>query len=505
MSTLRCRAAAEEGFVMVVTVVVMALALVITGVAISDTVNARHVTEKDRRAEAAQQAADAGLQIAMYRANQMNLGKADFNSGLSGLTNTLGCLVPTLDVNAYVSALTTVTLGASTSCPNQTGAGSGTPQWKPERLGNRTTFAYQFIPGGTSTGPSSTTGHVSLNPVIVSIGYEDGGTTSTSDDVIRRVEAILNPVDPFNMIEATGDLSFAGGLSTILNGDIRTNGNLTVGGLGLIGANVLAADGSILRLANAQYGGSFSGVLTVASKVHTTTPFTRTPVSISSTKVDCWNGSGAQGTAGACPSATYYNSSNHRLTVTSGQSVTLGGGDFVFCRVSVAAGGTLNTSLTASSPTRIFIDSPSSARCAPTAPGTASLNLSGNLNTINVTPSQLQIYIAGNGTPGGTTATINTSLLGGTPAFFLYAPDTDVTMTYTLFQGNIIGHDVSMNGYCTLGLFGLCLVPSATNVLTQDLGLYNMPLSASVGVFTRKQYVQCTGTEPVATDPTKDC
>lgn len=485
---------------MVMTVIVMALALIITGVAISDTVSARHITDKDRRAENAQQAADSGLQIGLYRANQMNLGKTDFNSGLSGLANTLACLVPNLDVNGYVSALTTVTLGVSASCPNDPGDPT-TPKWKYERLGNRQSFAYQFVPAGSSTGATSTTGHVTLNPVIVAIGKDDGGTASTSDDVIRRVEAILNPVDPFDMIEATGDLSFSGGLTTVLNGDIRANRDLTIGGLGLVGANVLGSDGSILRLANVQYGRNFSGILTVASKVKTTSSFTRTPVSISSSKPDCWNGSGAQGAAGVCPSSTFYNSGNHRLTVGAGQTLTLGGGDFVFCSVSVASGGTLNTSLTASSPTRIFIDNPSNTDCGGS---TGNLSLLGNLNTINVTPSQLQIYMTGNGTPGGTTATINTSLLSGTPAFFLYAPDTNVTMTYTLFDGNIIGHDVSMNGYCVT-LLGVCLVPSATNVLTQDLGLFNMPLSSSVGVFSRKQYVQCTGTEVPATTPTKDC
>jgi Tfp pilus assembly protein PilX len=500
MSTLRRRAAGEEGFVLVVTVVVMALALVITGVAISDTISARHITEKDRRGAAAQQAADSGLQIAMYRANQMNLGKTDFNSGLSGLTNTLSCVVPTLDVNGYVSALTTVALGVSTACPTDP-ADPTTQKWTRQALGNRTSFAAHFLHGGASTGASSTTGHASLNPVIVSIGYEDGGTATTSDDVIRRVEAILNPVDPFNMIEATGNLSFSGGLTTTLNGDIRTDGNLSIGGLGLIGANVLGSDGSLLRLANVQYGGTFSGLLTVASKVHTTSSFTRTPVSISPTKPDCWNGSGAQGTAGVCPSSTFYNSGNHRLQVGSGQTLTLGGGDFVFCSVSVASGGTLNTSLTSSSPTRIFIDNPQGSDCGGS---TGNLSLLGNLNTVNVSPSQLQIYMTGNGTPGGTTATINTSLLSGTPAFFLYAPDTNVTMTYTLFTGNIIGHDVSMQGYCVTVL-GICLVPSVANALTQDLGVFNMPLSASVGVFTRKQYVQCTPVQPPPTNETKDC
>jgi Tfp pilus assembly protein PilX len=501
MSKLRQRAAGEEGFVMVVTVVVMALALIITGVAISDTVSARHITDNDRRGEAAQQAADSGLQIALYHANQMNLGKADFNSGLSGLTNTLGCLVPTLDASGYVSAFTTITIGAGTACPDDP-ADPTTPKWRKQRLGNRTSFAAKFLHGSTSTGSSSTTGHASLNPVIVSIGYEDNGTATTSDDVIRRAEAILNPVDPFNMIEATGNMSFSGGLTTVLNGDVRANGNLTVSGLGLVGANVLGSDGSVLRLANIQHHGTYSGpLITVGSRVQVPGTFTRPPVSISPTKPDCWNGSGAQGTAGVCPSSTFYNSGNHRLQVGSGQTLTLGGGDFVFCSVSVAAGGTLNTSLTSSSPTRIFIDNPQGSDCGGS---TGNLSLLGSLNTVNVSPSQLQIYMTGNGTPGGTTATINTSLLSGTPAFFLYAPDTNVTMTYATFQGNIIGHDVAMNGYCVTVL-GVCLVPSATNVLTQDLGVFNMPLSASVGVFTRKQYVQCTPVEPPPTTPTKDC
>ncbi len=504
MSDLRRKGSGEDGFVMVVTVLVMTIALIITGVAISDTVGARRITDKDRRAQIAQQAADTGLQIALYRANQMNLGKTDFNSGVSGIANTLGCLVPTT-VSGSVTAFTTVALGASLSCPASLpppGGGCTPPCWNYEVLGNRTKFASLFIPGQRSNGPSSTTGHASLNPVIVAIGRETNGTVTTADDVIRRAEAILNPVEPFDMIEATGNLSFSG-VATTLNGDIRTNGNLSLGFLGsLIGANVLGSDGSLLRLASVEYGGSYSGLLSVANLVHTTSAFTRTPVSISPTKPDCWNGAGAQGTAGACPSAASYSSATHKLTVTSGQTVTLGSGDYVFCGVTVVPvsgflgstpGGTLNTSASAAAPTRIFIDSPTSARCSGASPSSTPLSLQGKLNTITTTPSALQIYIAGNGTPGGSSATIDATLTSTvTPAFFLYAPDTDIAMKVAVFEGNVIGHNVAFSG-------------SLATVLTQDLGLSNLPLSSSIGVFSRKQYVQCTGVEPAATAPTTDC
>jgi hypothetical protein len=113
------------------------------------------------------------------------------------------------------------------------------------------------------------------------------------------------------------------------------------------------------------------------------------------------------------------------------------------------------------------------------------------------------VSLVGNGAGSPTTADIDTTFTTLTPAFFLYAPTTDVTMRFRLFTGNIIGHDVTMTAACTLGLFGICL--PAIDVLTQDLKLYNMPLSRSVGLFTRKQYIQCAGYEPAAATPTQDC
>jgi Tfp pilus assembly protein PilX len=500
MTALRRRSTDEDGFVMVITMIVLMIALIVAGVAISQTVTARQFTDDTRRIDSAQQAADAGLQVALYRANQMDLGKTDFNSGLTGLANSLSCLVP-VSVSGYVTGLTPVTLGANTACPSTT-TPSTANSWQYESLGNHMSYAYRFIDGRTSNATSST-GHATLNPVIVSIGRDDRGTPSdTSDDMVRRVEAILKPVDPFNMIESTGNLRFNGLLLTTINGDVRTNGNLSVAGLGLVSANVLGSTGVPLRLGNAQYGGTYSGLVSLANLVHTTSTFTRTPVSISASKSDCWNGTGTQGAAGPCPSSTYYDSTAHTLTLGSNQSVTLASGDYVFCKVSVVAasgflgstpGGTLNTSATAAAPTRIFIDSPSSTRCNGVSGTSNPLSLQGKLNTVTTTPSALQIYIAGNGTPGGTTATVDATLTTTvTPAFFLYAPDTDVTMKVTIFEGNVIGHDVTFTG-------------TAATVLTQDLGLSNLPLSSSVGLFTRQQYVQCTGVVPPILTPTANC
>lgn len=491
--------AAEDGFVMVTVTIVMMITLVIGGVVLSDTVTARRFTTHDGHVAKAQHAADAGLQAALSRANQANMAKTAFNSGLSGLSHTLLCTVATYDASGQVSGLADVTYGVSQGpCPTQ--PSGGPPVWNVEPFGNHTSYATQFIPGGQG---SATAGHATLRPVIVSIGRDDMGTPAdTSDDVVRRVEALLNPVDPFSAIEATNDVTISALLGTVLNGDIRANHNVTATGAALLAGNLLAADGSLVEPSLVLYGNQVSlPLLSTAATRQQANTVQRTPVSISSTKRDCYDNTGIQGAAGPCPTSAFYTVANHRLSVASG-TLTLGGGDYVFCSVSISSGATLQTSTNAATPTRIFIDSPSSSRCANTS-ATGNLTISGNLNTLTTAPSALQVYLAGNGTAGATTAMINPQSLTLTPAFFLYAPNSDVKISFLTFDGYIVGHNVALNAKCVLSVLGVCL--SGTDVITQDLNLYNLPLGSAVGMFGQQQYVQCPGYIPDPTTPTADC
>gem|GEM_PF-5289152 len=42
-------------------------------------------------------------------------------------------------------------------------------------------------------------------------------------------------------------------------------------------------------------------------------------------------------------------------------------------------------------------------------------------------------------------------------------------------------------------------------MITQDLNLYNLPLSSAIGMFSQQQYIQCPGYIPDPTTPTADC
>jgi hypothetical protein len=348
---------------------------------------------------------------------------------------------------------------------------------------------------------------VALQPRLVSIGFDRNGTT----DVIRRVEAILSPIDPFQAIEATGNLTFnaSGLLSAItVNGDVRTNGNWAVTGLsGVNGMNLLGSGGAILRSAHFQYGPApatlSNGLLSLLPPpTRQSANFVRQPVSAASTKPDCPGGVSAN-----CP--TGYVPATHSFSLAAGQTATFGSGDYVFCSFSAAANSTVATAVSGG-PVRIFIRSPQDALCNGVAGKgnfTANTVLNGITNSSLLDPRNLQIYVAGNCDSNGqncttpaSTVTLNAGALSVgalNQSFFLYAPTSNVTVTFpavaSTFEGTILGRDVTLN-------------TSVATTITQDLRLNDMPLAAGIGVFSIQQYIECQPEIPAATDPAnKDC
>lgn len=501
MSGARHRA--QDGFVLVVTMVVMAFVLSVAAYALAEAQNGRAVTTRDQRQDRALQAAEAGAQAAAYRLNQINLAAVNFSGGLNALSQAVACqtllslnlsaagTVPTLGV-ADVSA------GTGTCGSGRPGVPTGLPLFD-EDLGNRQhATAYALVgPTSTNTIPSAI-GAGTLNPVVVSVGRDTNGTATTTDDVVRRVKLVLEPVDPFSGLEATGNLTFnQSGLTglvasvTTLNGNAQADGNLNLqGGLlhTFVNANIslapLGVTGSV------QYQGAYShGALAVNLSTFqqvSSPPVTRTPVSVSPAKPDC---------AAGCPAG--YDAATHSLVPTSG-TVTIAGGDYVFCRLTVPSGVTIRPAPASGIPVRIFIDSPSSARCSGVG-GAGNISFGGRLDPgVSLQPSQFQLYAVGNGaaTPRSTaTFDFSTNLLSSLlPGFFFYGPTTDVTVKYTTFQGTIVGHDITMTQ------------TSLTGTITQDLAVNQLALTPALSVMRRKQYVDCGATDvPTPLTATSGC
>lgn len=491
------RGRTDDGFIMVIAILVMAFALAIAAVALTQAQTSQRIDAKDIRVQRAEQAADAGLQSAIYALNSANLSALPVYGvgGLQPLVNALSCLGVT--VSAQVSGVVFAGLSPTATCSGNIVPPGATPTLLYRDLGNRSKVAVVVTP--TTSGPAA--GPYNVGFRIVAQGIDDNGTTTTSDDVSRRRAVTLAPIRPFAAVEGLHNVTLngAGALSLLgiqvatktLNADVVANNNIDVSGLALLGLNLLSpTDGSILRTSQLQYGGTCCGSVPIVAGYKLQQPstsfLTRKPPVVAASKPTC---------PGTCQAQIV----NKVLTVTGTSTVTLDAGDYHLCGINVASGATLKTAGATSSAgaTRLYVDSPSSAYCSGTG-GTGNATINGALNPgVNVTPTNTQIYVTGNGTNGGTSVTIGNSGLVLTTAAFIYAPTSNVTVNYFVFTGSVIGYDTTMTAVNTLA--------SLASVLTQDLGLSVAALSNQLGVYQDQQFVSCYGTTTDPANPTKGC
>lgn len=488
---------------MVAVMVVMSFALVLGGVAVEGSVRARGSAVKDVRAKRAQQAADAGLSATIYRLNQLSLANVNFSGGLSALSRSVAC-------QGLLKFGTTVNVGFADVAAATGDCGSGRPavpngSFFNEPLGDHTDATGYVSVGPTAVGSTvATLAPTRLQPVVVSVGRDTNGTATTSDDVVRRVRAILEPVRPFQAVEATNDLTFAAnGLATTttLNGSAQANGNVTFSGSALSLNTFVNANLSVAPLnvtGSVAYDGAklTSGLVSVNLSTLTSLtepPVARTAVTVSPTKPDC--------PSTGCPAG--YVAATHALVATSG-TVTLPGGDYVFCKVSLGSSTTIRPVPTSGTPVRIFVDSPSSARCSPNTGVLANngdIAVTGRIDPgVSLQPSQLQFYVAGPARTPAPQATFDTttSALSLLPGFFFYGPTADVTLKYSTFQGNVVGRDVRLISSGVSGVLGV-------GTFTQDLNVNNLPLSSELGVFAVNEYGECSARTVTAATSTQDC
>ncbi|UTI62548.1 hypothetical protein NBH00_14375 [Paraconexibacter antarcticus] len=480
---------------MVIAIMVMAFALMITAVALTQSQASQRIDAKDIRVQRAEQAADAGLQSAVYALNAGNLAALPVYGvgGLQPLVNAISCLG--VSVSAQVPGIVFAGLSPTTSCNGVTPPGaSPTPTYRD--MGNHSKVSVIV----TSTVAGASTGPYGVGFRVVAAGVEDNNTATTADDVVRRRAVTLAPIRPFGAVEGVHNVTLtAAGLLSLLgvqlatrtvNGDIFANNDINITGLALLGLNVLNPDNSVLRTAELQYGHNCCGsVLVPAANLQpqsTTTFLTRKAPYVDPAKPTC---------PGTCPAQIV----NKVLTLSGTASLTLAAGDYHLCGVDVASGATLKTAGATSSAgaTRIYVDSPTSAYCSGTG-GSGNLKINGSLNPgVSASPTNTQLYVTGNGTAGGTTVVVGNSSLALTSAFFLYAPMSNVTVNYYVFTGSVIGYDTTMNAVNLTG--------SLASMITQDLGLSVSTLSNQLGVFQDQQYVNCAGTTVDVTAPTKGC
>jgi type II secretory pathway pseudopilin PulG len=528
---------------------VLALLLVLIGfgiatAALTTTLSSRTNADRDERSKRAQQAADAGIQTALYRANQTDMSTLQLSSGLSLssiIKQLLVCPIPQVNASGQISSLTfTAVASAGNPCPSNSSSGTGSPFGDSEPVGHHAWFQVQYDPGLTNIGD-----FVEFKPTIVSDGFDNNGQTGSSGQYVsQRVEAILSSFMPWRTLEAAHNLTFdvppalsALGLkvagTTVFNGTAAAGNNLTLDGQSLV--NTFQATGislsnglttpTALDYCNALTKTNIQLSLTLGNITKPSSGCSdlvnRSTVQISSTKADCAPTTGTVSCGTLFNSSVYSSTTDSIYCTSSCPALTFQPGDYVFCDFQYNGSVSLNAASTQA--VRIFIDNPNSSRCSgitgshsgsqPTGFQSGYGNFvatHGVANLLGAThPSQAQVYVVGNGSNDGTVAyaTGDSSLFGslGGEYMFLYAPTSNVTVTGGQSCVTVLGTNTCVNAGTLSGAFIGYDVDASATAITEDLGLLNYPLSSTLGPFHVKQYIECSPAYPLPSTATSGC
>jgi len=192
--------------VILLVLVLIVIALALGAAAVATTLATQKGTTYNERSQRALQAADAGIQTELYRANQINMGSLNLSGGAS-LSSILGqlltCPVPQVNAGGQVVGLQFVAVASVGSpCPSNGSSGISSPGPSQEPVGDHDYFKVSMSPGLTSVGD-----FVQLNPTIVAAGLDnDGNASDPQQKIYQKVEAILAPVAPWRTLEAGHNL-----------------------------------------------------------------------------------------------------------------------------------------------------------------------------------------------------------------------------------------------------------------------------------------------------------
>lgn len=437
---MRERLRSETGIVLVVAIEVLAVALLLAAAAVGVAISTNDVTNHDVNSKQAVQAADAGARVATYRLSQVE---------------PLPTACPTEPTQAAV--------GASGLCPMD----------GPESLGNGSSFEYWIsaaLPsGGTCAGVSvyNPAGAVEQR-CVTALGTANG----VSARIQERVAAYTStPVFP-TAIFGTKSVTIAN--NDTINADvpgtpalIGTNGVLTVSNNAQIDGYALPPQASVQISNNVTNNGPTTGISSaypVPTSINpgTTAQNTSAPYDTPST---FQGGTCSEPTTWSappwvqtncdyrinCPTVTScdphtgsvsFNATTRTLSMSNNASLTLGGGFYNFCSMSVSN----NSSIYVAPGARvsIFIDSPQDHGACPIGTSGA-FTLSNNVG-MNAGGSalNLQVYVYGDPSDNPPTNAVSVSNNSGN-AYTIAAPFSNVTISNNgTYKGAIVGYTVTL-------------------------------------------------------------
>jgi Tfp pilus assembly protein PilX len=333
LSHARRRLAGEQGIAMVIAITVMMVLLALVGGAVAVSTQSSSATTRDDNVKAADEAAEAGLRVATYRLNQIQ--PSDGNC---------------INNNAAVAP-----------------ASDGTCHDATESLGNGVTFTYYTTPA-LGTG-SSCVGYAISSSILVS--QRCVTAVGTSNGVTRRAQIRIASYAGAPLFPASGLVGLEGisiNNQANINGSATSNGTISLNNQATIvnnGSNavLLGPSGNVTEANQASYP------MPALQRTAQQGPYTLSPVDPgnSATANDDYRITNGIANPPASPydastkctmgrvKGACWNPTDRTLTINNQQTVTLGGGIYNFCSLSVNNQGVLTIANGAH--VAIFIDS----------------------------------------------------------------------------------------------------------------------------------------------------
>jgi type II secretory pathway pseudopilin PulG len=444
---MRRRLGEETGSALVAAMITMLIAGVLAGTAVATSLNTNQQSRDNVAERQAAEAAEAGLQVALYRWNML-------------LPSSGHCV------------------GDAVASP----AANGTCASSVYSLGNHESYQYWTTPalaaGASCVGNTVSNAAGVTNICITAVGTS--GTVSARSE-IRAAGFSAQPLFPYPGI--TGLAGITNAPNTFVNGTEASNLQITASDNATITGNVELGPGGSYSAAN---GASHPTQLQLSSPIVLSPVAPGTSATVNDDyRITNYLSNPASPTAPYDPSSgVSFNPVTRALSLANNASLTLTGGIYNFCSFSAQNNATIT--LAASVRTEIIIDSPQDTGSGcPSGSGTFFMANNATWSNPTNDPTALQIYVYGPDTGSNEVTLRNNGVFYGV----LYAPTSTVELSNNgTFHGAIAGKTVTLDNN-----FSFAWSSAVSNISAGTNGLYY-----------RTAWAQCQTAVPAA-NPMSNC
>jgi hypothetical protein len=367
----------ERGVALPVALGILFLVAGLTTIAAKAGVVTNHFAQRDRNAQRALQAANAGVEATIYQLNLLQ-------------PRNLECVIKDVATNT----LRIVPVDPDGWCITQT-----------EDLGDGATYTAR----ASSAISLNTNGQLLIQRKIVSTGTVNG--------VKRRVMLSSNaatgaPLFPANYA-AISLSSVDYGNSVFINGGVGSNGNITLSNYAEVCGAATPGPGKTLTLNNN------ATVCPGYSTSPATTNFVLAPVDQGTSATQ--NDNNRICVADTCTGSVSWNAASRTLELTNDGTVTLSGDVYSFCKIDLRNFSKLRIAAR-TTPLRIYFDTPEACGAPSGNYMQLSLAQSSGIVNLNTDPTTLQIMVAGSSSHASSIEFHNTGDAALDVVMTIYAP-----------------------------------------------------------------------------------